>query len=117
MTGGQRYHTLDPFESTIFEQMADCREYQKMKECSPDLKVAIQDHLDDLVDVLLAKDLISEDNAGEIRNSKTPHFQRAGRLLDIIRNRVKTNFESYYVFINVLKKRTTNYGHILEIRK
>lgn len=92
-------------------------EYQKLVKNGPALRVAIQDHIDDLAEALLAEGLISDDNASEVRNGHLPAPSRASRLLEILRNRVRIDSRSYYVFVKALKNSATNYGHVLTIRK
>ena len=92
-------------------------EYQELVKCGPKLSVAIRDRLNELAELCLAEGLISDDNASEVRNVYNSAPERASKLLEILRNRVRIDSNSYNVFVNALKKSDSDYGHILRIRK
>ena len=90
-------------------------EYQKILKCGPALRLAFQNHLLPLAEDLVAVGLISVDNQSEITNVNQPEPNRAGRLLEFIRNKVRLSATYYYTFLEVLKK--DEYKHILKIRE
>ena len=91
-------------------------EYQKIRACGPDLRRAFHNHLLSLADDLHAAGLISDDNLAEIKNLNQPEPNRASRLLEFIRNKVKLSATHYYTFLEVLKG-DEQYSDILSIRK
>ena len=91
-------------------------EYQKIIERGPQLLVALKDHLDALSVALLAVHLISDNHAAEVTIPSRTCEQRACRLLELVRNKVKLNRANYDVFVCALKK-DPQYEHILKIRK
>ena len=92
-------------------------EYQKIVELGPQLRVAIQDHLGALSELLLSKGLISEDNRAEVTNIAHSAPHRASILLELIRNGVKLHSSNYYTFVDALKSDLITYRSILQIRK
>ena len=91
-------------------------EYQKIVKCGPQLRNAFKDHLGALSVDLLAVNLISDDHVSEVTNSSQSPPERASRLLELIRNKVKLNRDNYYIFVDALTK-DPQYEHVLKIRK
>ena len=94
--------------------MAD--KYQKIVRYGPQLRDTLKDHLCALSVDLLAVNLISDDHVSEVTNSSQSRPERASRLLELIRNKVKFNRDDYYIFVDALAK-DPQYRHILKIRK
>ena len=92
-------------------------EYRKFLELGPQLRVAFQDHLGALSELLLAKGMISEDNRAEVTNAAHTAPERASTLLQLVRNRVKLDSSNYYIFVDALKSDLTTYRGILQIRE
>ena len=98
--------------------MAGQSEYQRIVQLGPELRVAIQDHLDGLSVLLLSAGLISDDNAAELTNKAHTSAHRAVKALEFIRNRVKLSSENYYTFVKALKDDKENWSkEILKIRE
>ena len=91
---------------------------EKIVLCGPKLRVAFQNHLVSLPELLLAEHLITDNNASEIRATYMyqPEPFRASRLLEFIRNKVKVDSDNYNVFVKALQK-DVQYRDILIIRE
>ena len=91
-------------------------EYEKIRKNGPQLLDAFKDHLGALSVNLLAVNLISDDHVSEVTNPAQSRPERASRLLELIRNKVKLSRANYYIFLGALMK-DPQYEHILKIRK
>ena len=90
-------------------------ELQTIIECSPELVDALKDDLLPLSGELLAVGLINSNNEAALRNQHHNPGDRAANLVQFMRNRVKIDPRSYFVFIETLKKRETDHKPLLKI--
>jgi hypothetical protein len=95
--------------------MADTPEYKTLKKYMPQIITAIQTDLTTLSVQLLAKNLISEENASRLRNERLNQNDRAADLVSFVLNQVKLNSENYKVFISILKESGRHFDEILKL--
>ena len=94
--------------------------YKKILDHGPKLRLAFQDCLGELAEILLSIGLISSDNVTEINLATVPSPQRATRMLELLRNKVKLTPEddsNYKRFVKALQEHSPTYDEILKIRK
>lgn len=95
--------------------MADTAEYRTLKKHIPRIIIAIQTDLTTLSVQLLAKNLISEENASRLRNERLNQNDRAADLVSFVLNRVKLNSENYKAFISILKESGRHFDEIIKL--
>ena len=96
------------------------RGYKKILDHGPKLRLAFQDCLGELAEIFLSIGLITSDNVAEINLATLPLPQRAARMLELLRNKVKLTPEddsNYKRFVKALQKHSPTYDGILKIRK
>ena len=95
--------------------MANSPEYRTIIQLTPELTTALRNDLVKLSDELLAEDLISDNNAANLKDSShNTADHRVSSLIALIRNRIKLDSENTYrSFVDVLKRRLSDHKIIL----
>jgi hypothetical protein len=96
-------------------QLSETPEYRTMMCCTCALETAVRTHLFLLGRSLLSEKLISDDNYSELTNMHNPEFQRAARLIEILRLKVKLRRQNFHSFLSVLDNDRDTYEDILKI--
>ena len=86
----------------------DTAEYQTIRKCTPQLKIAIQHTLTKLSGHLLSGGLITADQGGELRNQMYSESDRAAKLIDFVLNKVELVPRYYKIFISALEEDKLN---------
>ena len=93
----------------------DTAEYQTIKKCTPQLKIATQHTLTKLSGHLLSRGLITADQDGELRNNMHSESDRAAKLISLILNKVELAPKYYSMFINALEEDKLNNEIVLKL--
>ena len=93
----------------------DTVEYQTIKKCTPQLKIATQHTLTKLGDHLLSGGLITADQYGELNNTMHPESDRAAKLISLVLTKVELAPRYYNMFINALEEDKFNNEVILKL--
>ena len=91
--------------------------YDRIVRCGPKLRIAFQDKLLSLTENLRAASLITDDNVVEVNSVNQLRTERAARLLELIRNKVRLDPDNYNKFVKVLQQDPQQYKDILTIRE
>ena len=99
----------------VYLSHIDTAEYQTIKKCAPELKIATQHTLTKLSGHLLSRGLITADQYGELGNIMHSESDRAAKLISLILNKVELAPKYYSVFINALKEDKLNNEVVLKL--
>ena len=86
-----------------------------MVSCTTKLTAAVCNDLIRLSGCLLEKGLISQENASGLRNRNIEEADRAARLVDLVQQKVKLDFQNYVQFTSILEDDKHHYSDILKI--
>ena len=90
-------------------------EYKRIQQLTHELSNAIQYDLQDITNHLWSCDnMITEQNYQYFTNKCIPECERAGKLVQVVLNRIKLDSRCYYDFIQVLEKNKEYYNSILQ---
>jgi hypothetical protein len=93
--------------------MAGSVEYEALIRHTPDLQQAVKGNLTPLGAQLVAAQIITTDQYGEIRNPHRSTTDRVADLVEYVQNKVRRNPQYYRAFIGALKSDLSQYGDIL----
>ena len=78
----------------------DTAEYLTVLSCTDEIKTAIQNNLVDIADRAVAKQLITPENGGKLRNRNQDKSDRASLFVELLQSKVKENKQNYWKFLN-----------------
>ena len=90
------------------------KEYRIVKECTPQLRLAVQSDITHLSGQLLGGDLINVENDASFRNKSTEIIDRAADLVSVISDKVEQDPGNYYKFVSILKNCGCQYEAVLK---
>ena len=88
-------------------------EYEVLVRHTVDLQLAVKDNLTPLGAKLVAAEIITPDQYGEIRNPHRPANERGADLVGYVQNKVRQDPQHYHTFVGALKSDLSQYGDIL----
>ena len=89
-------------------------EHRTITQCTSDLATAVKDDLTWLSKELVAKKLITDNNAESLRIKSSIKADRAAELVDYVSNRVSLSTDNYHSFVGVLESKEDYYQNILK---
>ena len=96
--------------------MANTPEYKTLKKYNPQVTIAVEADLVTLTGELLAKCLISEENADYlISNSCLTQRERAAKLVSMVMAKVRLNSANYKVFVDILKDSGEHFREVVQL--
>lgn len=99
----------DEFCAADASDCAGTMKHQTMIKCTVALRNAVSNNLVNLSGYLLKYGFISEDNEREVTNEFVSKADRAAKLVNIIRSKVKESHENYDKFVETLKEADSEY--------
>ena len=93
--------------------ITDTPEYKTIIKCTAKLTTAVKNNITALSGHLLSNELITSDNDTDLRNTVLSELDRAAKLVELVRCKVRLSPDNFHKFIKILEEEKQNYEHII----